>query len=202
MVTGMVVAAGAADPARGWGNIWGLLAGMLASYGIWRYDKWRQARRRNGDDSPSPTPMELPGSRETPQVTRVSSHSSHGETADGEGPWYGRIVKHGGHFYRTTKHIAKTGESPKPEAYNPPSGEPEIDVPLDDEADDVPDESTFVPVNPPRFRESREQYVTRCLRAGVAAATVVAGLREHYDVPRATAYRIVSKAQQRGRPAA
>lgn len=166
-----------------------MLAGGLAIYLIWRIDVYRQ--KRKGDD-PSPTPPPTPVSRETPQVTAVSSRPSHETDDDGEGDWYGRIARRGHHYVRVAKHVARTGETPPPddnpetdiEPYDPP-GECDIDLPLDGEQDQEPAPSRRVQ------RETRERYVRRCLRDGAPRAQIVAGLQEHYRMSRAQAYRLV-----------
>lgn len=208
MMTGMVLATGAADPERGWGNLLGLLLGVVGAFAIWRFDKYRQTKKGSADD-PSPTPPPAPLSHETPQVTRVSSQKSHAEPDEKGEEWYGRIVHRGGRIVRVAKHVVRTGESPpdddeewsgEVEAYDPPD-EQEIDLPLDDEDDE---EQEIEPVRAARpMRETREQYARRCAQEGIPKARIVAGLIDHYGVSRPTAYRVAGEAAARsGRPAA
>ncbi len=210
MMTGMVLATGAHDPGRGWGNLLGLLMGVVGCWAIWRFDKYRQKKMGKGGDDPSPTPPALPAPRETAQVARVSSHPSHAEPDETGDEWYGRIVHRGGRIVRVAKHVVRTGESPRegdeeydeewPEpvqAYDPPGDETEFDLPLDDEPEEPEPEPVVT------HRESREEYARRCVREGVPKARLVAGLVEHYGLSRAQAYRVAGEATSRPRrPAA
>lgn len=212
MVAGMVVAASADDSPRGWGNLLGLLAGIVGCYVIWRVDKWRQQKKDPAGD-PSPTPPPALVSRETPQVARVSSHPSHAEPDETGEEWYGRIVHRGGRVFRTARHIVRTGESPPEwdddapesgddeapgvEAYEPPGDDSDVDLPL--ESDDGGERPESFVVNDWQggrrpMRETREQYARRCLREGAPRPRVVAGLIEHYGLSRAQAYRVAEKA--------
>lgn len=212
MVT-TVLAWGYKDPPQGWGGIAGLGAAAFVCYLIWRIDMWRQ-KRRGATADPSPTGPGALVPRETAQVARVSSHPSHetSERGDGDGgAWYGRIVRRGSDVYRTARHVARTGESPPkeapeeppvttaeqparpelPAAYEPPGGDPEIDIPLVDElwdGEEEPDEEE-VRVS----RETVDEYVARCVAAGVDTAAIAQALQEHYQVSRATAYRIIQR---------
>lgn len=210
----MIVAAGAADPERGWGNIWGLLAGIAVAGAIWIVDIRRQNKGKGSGDDHSPALSGVPDPRETAQVTSVSSHPSHETGEDDGGDWYGRIVRRGNRVYRTVRHITRTGESPAgidngnggpavepslPEAYEPPDDEADIDIPFgyDDEPEPEPQPETRKVVR----RETREQYAQRCLRDGVPRPQIVEGLQRHYGLSRAQAYRVAGPTPRAGRAA-
>lgn len=194
-----ILAAGAADSGVGWGRLVGLLIGALLCFLYWRFDPKRD--RGSSDGNPSPTDGAPPSPREIAQVGRVSSHVSPDETPP-ESHWYGRIERVGGSLrrvYGAAGHIARTGNSPPRESDEEPPADdvPEwalegrervIDIPLDDEP----------PAEPVVRKESREEFARRCLKGGVAEAQVVAALQEHYDVSRATAYRIVAAERPAG----
>jgi hypothetical protein len=137
-----VLAEGPADPARGWSNFVGLMAGAFVCWALWRYDKYRQ----KGKPAPSPTTAPTPRLTETPQVRRISSRPSHETPADEtpagepvETHWWGAIeqVKGGARrVYRTVQHVAATGNSPDPDDIN----EDIDDEQLIDEPDEGQDE--------------------------------------------------------------
>jgi hypothetical protein len=222
MVTGMVLASGYTDSPRGWGGVWGIVAGAFVVYLWWRWDKWRQDKKA-GEGSPSPAGPPPPVSRENAQVDHVSSHVSRETRATGEGGetdhWAGTIRRSNGgikRFYTVAKHVAQTGSAP-PAGYQPPPRRPvpdelpadDIDLPLsgDDEGEEWGEEyDEPQPVQRPAVqappRETRDQYAERLHRAGEDKPTIVAGLIAHYGVSRATAYRIHDRLPRRGRPAA
>lgn len=215
MTAEMILSAGYADPSRGWGGIWGLLAGAFVVYLMWRGDKWRQDKKA-GEGDPSPALPPPPVSHENAQVDHVSSHVSRETTlprGGGETPhWGGSIRRVNGSLrrvYSVARHVAKTGESP-PREYQPNAGvADDIDLPLFDDDEErseefepQPERQPAMEVPPPR--ETQEQYAARLHRQGEDKATIVAGLVAHYGVSRATAYRVHDRAvPSRGkRPAA
>jgi hypothetical protein len=117
-------------------------------------------------------------------------------------------VRRGNEVYRTARHVARTGESPPsdkdpepperqpelPQAYVPPAGDPEIDIPLVDELWDEEEEPEEYEERQVRVsRESAEEYAGRCVAEGVDTTQIAAALQEHYKVSRATAYRIIQR---------
>lgn len=189
----MLIAAAAGGGAdRGWGGPVAWIVGGVVCAIIWRVDK--EIRIRKGMiDNPSPTPPTLPAAGESPQLPAVSSQDPR-ETAGGETPWYGRIVRRGNAYYRQIAHVAKTGDSlpkqyPQVEAYEPPGeGEEEIDLLLDDGEEEVP-------------IETAEQYATRCLGMGFKPALVAKALQEApFNKSRPTAYRIIKDIRDAGAP--
>lgn len=186
-----ILAAGAADPERGSGGLWGIFVAALACYLVWRVDVYLKERKGEGGP-PSPDGPPVPVRRETPQVDPVSSHVSPEETP-GASHWWGRVERVGNSWrrvYDKAAHVAKTGDSPPrpeggrelPEAYDPPA-DFEIDLPFDDVDDDDGGEDA------PPAPETIDQYVQRCRRNGVKTAAIVAGLQQYYGRSRAQAYR-------------
>lgn len=199
----VILAAGAADPSVGPGRLIGLVVGALVCYVYWRVDKWREAKKAAGD--PSPTPPALPPSPRDSQARAVSSHVSPDETADEKsgGHWWGRITRDAKgnvvRAYGKARHIAATGDSP-------PDVEPVPDDVVDDDVtdfdlalDDDPADHEGAEVE--RSRESREEYIARCVAAGVDKPLIVKALIEHYGLSRAQAYRLMPP-EGKSRPAA
>lgn len=199
----MILATAAAETPRGWGGTLAIVASLAGMYLVWRLDMYIRGRWGKGGN-PSPTKTGAPLPLETPQVGGVSSHLGSGETDGGEGltDWWGGISQRpDGSVRRVWRkaadkavHIARTGDAP-PQGYgDEPAGAEVDDDAIGDDVDliDVPLDAggEFVPVVTAR-RETREEYVERCLSAGVTKADIVTALQAHYGLSRATAYRLV-----------
>lgn len=217
----MLTIADVADPAVPPTHLYFLLAGAVICVLWWRFDPKRD---RSGESKPNPSPTEpvAPPRPRDAQVRAVSSHVSPDAGADETGGaegWWGRIVRDGRgvgrRVYGTAKTIAGTGAAPLPETAPPlvvgevPDDEgpdTEIDLALDVPDDDVvPDvvpgvvPGAYHEVRPKGYvgRESREEYIARCLTSGAEKAAIAAAVQEHYGVSRAQAYRDVGKAAMR-----
>lgn len=189
----------AAETPRGWANTLGIIAGIIVIAVIVNLDNRYQARWGK-DEDPSPTETGAPLPLETSQVRPVSSHVSPDETPPepDKTQWWGSIRNVGGtlkRVYHDAGHIARTGDSPVRAYGDATDGadvEPDdmLDLPLADE-DEGPEMEVRVE------RETREEYVERCLDAGLEKAVIAEALIEHYGLSRATAYRVVKAVMSR-----
>lgn len=206
----MVLADGFADPAKGPGGTWGLLVAAVICYLIFRVDRWRQQRR--GGVEGAPPPADVPRPRHAAAGEPDTLEPPLVDDAPEVLPWYGRITQGVDGAWRRARHVAATGESSPRPAPRPPAGEvkpyvPPARVEPDDGfdavlADDPLADDAFVKVEAPGLRpETAERYAARCLHKGVPKPAIVAGLAEHYAMPRATAYRLLGRLDGRSRAA-
>lgn len=191
----IILANGPNDPAKGWAGPWALFVAAVFCYLVWRADKYYRARW-GGGATPSPTVTTPPPPGETVQVRAVSSQVSPDETPveANKTHWYGSIERVRGEIkrvYRGAQHVARTGDSPPPDDEVP---DDEVDLPLEDVSDETQEQGETA-------LESREEYIVRCLAAGVGKPQLVAALQEHYGRSRAQAYRDVEAAPRRNRAA-
>lgn len=204
----MIIAA-AAEVHRGWGNTFGILAAVVGSWAVYRVDLYLKERRERLGD-PSPTPGGAPLPRETPQVGGVSSHVSPDETPakPGKVDWWGAVTRMPDgtirRVWRNARHVTRTGELPQ--AYGDEPAVAEVDD--DDEIDLALGDGPAGHETPPEVavsvrRETREEYVARCIAAGIPKADIAAALQQHYGLSRATAYRLLpaDQAPKQGRAA-
>jgi hypothetical protein len=193
----------AAETPKGWGGTVAIVVFFVAAALI----KWGDVYYRNRwgkPDGPSPTETGAPLPLETSQVRRVSSHVSPDETPaePDKTQWWGSMQNVGGtlkRVYHDARHIAATGDSPV-QAYGDDTDGAEVDaddmldLPLGgNEGDDIEHEEMEVHTS----RETREEYVERCVEAGLGKATIAKALIEHYGLSRATAYRVVEAVMSR-----
>lgn len=168
-----MILSAAAEPGRSWS--WLLAA--LAAYGLFLLG----TRIYNKIKNPSPTPA-IEGVRRTKvQATVGVTDPEPAEPA--EVGWWGKIVEKGGVRFRQAKQIAATGSHELPPD--------DVDVPLDDEAEDDAEEV-----------EAIEDYVVRARDLKVPYNQIVRVVVEHYGASESTAKRRIREVDEARRPSA
>ncbi|WKU03766.1 hypothetical protein [Micromonospora sp. HUAS LYJ1] len=151
----VLLAAAADEPTRGWGGPIALgIVGVIYVTAVTLHDRWL---RRD----PSPTEGGDPDTGVNAQVSAVSDTD---DTTRDTG-WWGRIVEVDGRRVRA-------GER------KPAPADPEVDVDLDDVAEDEPEE-----------QETVEEVIGTMLDRGHGYADIVRTIQEEFDISEATAKR-------------
>ncbi|MFI6228862.1 hypothetical protein ACIBCR_16285 [Micromonospora echinospora] len=167
MLTTTILAA-AQEPERGWGGPVALLVAVAAFYVIISvHHRIQEARERRAN--PSPTPPTGRGVSDTTQVRAVSDTDDTARDTEPDTGWWGRIVESGGRRFRVYDQPAAAAEP----------ADDEVDVALDDDEHDEPEEET----------ETIEDVIALMLDRGHQYAEIVRHVMEEFEVSEATAKR-------------
>lgn len=178
----MLLAATAAEPARGWAGPVAILAAFVA----FRLLMPVMRRLRDKINNPSPT-LELPTAERVKVKATVGFTEP--EPVEPERGWWGEIVERGGHRYRQARQVMATGSHVLPPADDEPDADLEIDLALDED-DDSPAEEVE------ERTETVEEYITRARRIGAPYSRILRTVVAHYGVSESTAKRRIREVDE------